>query len=256
MHLGEAPMAQKDHERICVQRFLEAIGKVPTLIEESEEPDFRVRFGDEVVGIEVTKALRFGERGKDTPQAQASLAARVLNQARHLYDATGAPPLHVTAAFLDHTPLSGGRVAELSRAVAVFLQTHASGLELYQRDTIEPCEHTDKMPEIYSLHFIRVPSPEYGAWAASGFAWCRPADESDFASVVSRKEKKLNSYRSSVPTVWLLVVVELFEAGELVSARDSIAPFTLPTQFDRVFAFNWLSGLVSEIPVMRGEAEA
>ncbi len=197
-------MAQKDHERICVQRFLEAIGKVPTLIEDSEAPDFRVSFDEALVGIEVTKALRFGERGKDTPQAQASLAARVMHQARDLYDATGAPPLHVTAAFLDHTPLSGGRVTELSRAVAEFLQTHASGFELYQQDTIEPCEHTDKMPEIYSLHFMRVPSPEYGAWAASGFAWCRPADESDLASAVSRKEKKLNSYRSSVPAVWLL----------------------------------------------------
>ncbi len=256
IHLGEAPMAQKDHEWICVQRFLEAIGKVPTLIEDSEAPDFRVHFGDEVVGIEVTKALRSGERGKESPQAQASLAARVMNQARNFYDATGAPPLHVTAAFLDHTPLSGGRVAELPRAIAEFLQTHASGIELYQQETIEPCEHTDKMPEIYSLHFIRVPSPEYGAWAASGFAWCRPADESDFASALSRKEKKINWYRSSVPTVWLVVVVELFEAGELVSAPDSIAPFAIATEFDRVFAFNWLSGLVSEIPVMRGEPEA
>jgi len=253
IHLGEAPMAQKDHERICVQRFLEAIGKVPTLIEDSEAPDFRVRFGDEVVGIEVTKALRFGERGKDTPQAQASLAARVMNQARNLYDATAAPPLHVTAAFLDHTPLSGGRVAELSRAVAEFLQTHASGFQMYQQHTIEPCEHTDKMAEVYSLHFMRVPSREHGAWAPSAFAWRRPADESDFASAVSRKEEKINSYRSSVPTIWLLVVVELFEAGELVSAPDSIAPFSIATEFDRVFAFNWLSGLVSEIPVVRGE---
>jgi hypothetical protein len=245
-------VAQKDHERTCVQRFLEAIGKVPTFIEESEAPDFRVRFEGEVVGIEVTKALPSGERGKDSPQAQASLAARVMNQARDFYDATGAPPLHVTAAFLDHTPLSGGRVAEISRAVAEFLQTHAAGFELYQQATVEPCEDTDTMAEICSLHFMRVPSREHGAWVPTMFAWRRPADESDFASVVSRKEKKINSYRSSVPTVWLLVVVELFEAGELVSAPDSIAPFSLATEFDRVFAFNWLSGRVSEIPVIRG----
>jgi hypothetical protein len=200
-------MAQKDHKRICVQRFLEAIGKVPTLIEDSEAPDFRVRFGDEVVGIEVTKALHFGERGKDSPQAQASLAAKVMNQARDVYAATGAPPLHVTATVLSHTPLSGSRVPELSKAVADFLHTHASGLELYQRDLIEPCEHTVKMPEVYSLHFLRVPSPEHGAWAASSFAWCRTGDEVDFASVVSRKEKKIASYRSAVPAVWLQTAI-------------------------------------------------
>jgi hypothetical protein len=107
---------------------------------------------------------------------------------------------------------------EDSLAVAEPLQIHASGFELHRQDTIEPCEHTDKMPEIYSLHFLRVPSPEHGAWAASGFAWCRPADESVFASAVARKKKKLYSYRASVPTIWL-VVVELFEAGELISAR-------------------------------------
>jgi hypothetical protein len=245
-------MAQKDHERICVERFLAAIGKVPTLIEDSEAPDFKVRFGEEVVGIEVTKALRFGELGKDSPQAQASLATRVMNRARSLYGATGAPPLHVTAAFLSHTPLSLGRVPELSRTIADFLKTHASGLEVYERDLIEPCEHTDRMPEVYSLHFMRVPSPEYGAWAASSFAWCRTGDESDFASVVSRKENKIASYRSAVPTVWLLIVVELFEAGELLGAPDPIASFSIATAFDRVFAFHRLTGRVSEIPVDEG----
>jgi hypothetical protein len=246
-------MAQKDHERISVQGFLEAIGKVPTLIEDSEAPDFKVWFGEDIVGIEVTKSLRFGERGRDTPQAQASLAAKVMDQARDLYDATGAPPLHVTAAFLGHTPLSGGRVADLSRAVAELLQIRALGLELYQQETIEPCEHTHKMPEIDSLHFIRVPSPEYGAWATSGFAMCRTADESDFDGAVSRKEKKLGAYRSAVPTVWLLVVVELFEAGELVNIADTMAPFYVRTDFDRVFAFHWLTGRVCEIPVIRSE---
>lgn len=100
-------MAQKDHERICVQRFLEAKGKVPTLVEDSEAPDFKVWFGAALVGIEVTKALGFGERGRDTSQAQASLAAKVMNEARDLYDATGAPPLHVTAAFLNSSTQLG-----------------------------------------------------------------------------------------------------------------------------------------------------
>jgi hypothetical protein len=246
-------MAQKDQERICVQRFLEAFGRVPTRVEDSEAPDFRVHFGDELVGIEVTRLLPFGERGKESPQAQSSLRAKVMTQARSLYEATGAPPLHVTAAFLDHPPLSGIRVTSLSAAIAEFLRAQASDFELGQRDTIEPFEYTDKMREVYDLHFIRVPSPEYGAWAASACFWCRPADKSDFASVVSRKGEKIKSYRSAVPTVWLFVVVELAEAGELVSAPDPIAPFPIRTEFDRVFAFNWLTGGVSEILVIRAE---
>ena len=56
--LGKAQMALKDHERICVERFLEAIGKASTLIEDSEAPDFKVRFGEEVVGIRIADGWR------------------------------------------------------------------------------------------------------------------------------------------------------------------------------------------------------
>jgi hypothetical protein len=70
---------------------------------------------------------------------------------------------------------------------------------------------------------------------------------------VSRKGCKLRSYRSAVSTVWLLVVVELAEAGELVSVSDPIAPFAIRTEFDCVFAFNWLTGRVSEIAVIQPE---
>jgi hypothetical protein len=244
-------MEKKQYERICVERFLKAIGRVPTLIEDSEAPDFRVHFNDELVGIEVTKALGFGERGQNTPQAQASLRARVLTKARVFYDSTGAPPLHVSAGFRDDTPITGSRVSQLAKAIADFLQTHASGFEIGEYDLIEPCEFTFSMPEVYSLHFMRVPSPEDGAWAANGFAMCRPADESDFSAIVSRKDKKVASYRSQVPTVWLLVVVELFEAGELVSTDEPSSPYSITTAFDRIFAFHWLTARVSEIPVAR-----
>ena len=79
-----SPMEKKEQERICVERFLKAIGKAPAQIEDAEAPDFRVHFDSEAVGIEVTKSLRFGERGPNTPQAQASLAAKGMNQARSL----------------------------------------------------------------------------------------------------------------------------------------------------------------------------
>ncbi len=65
----------------------------------------------------------------------------------------------------------------------------------------------------------------------------------------SRKERKIASYRSTLSTVWLLVIVEMFEAGELVTAAAAVTPFTVATAFDRVFAFHWLSGRVAEVPV-------
>jgi hypothetical protein len=49
------------------------------------------------------------------------------------------------------------------------------------------------------------------------------------------------------------LVVVVAEARELISVSDPIAPFAIRTEFDRDFAFNWLSGGVSEVPVIRSE---
>ena len=91
--------------------------------------------------------------------------------------------------------------------------------------------------------------PILWSWTANGVASVRPAEKSDFAAVLARKERKLTSDRSTVSTVWLLVIVKMFEAGELVTAADDITPFTVATAFDRVFALNWLTGRVAEVPV-------
>jgi hypothetical protein len=59
-------------------------------------------------------------------------------------------------------------------------------------------------------------------------------------------------FHFAVPTVWLLIVVELFELGDFLSTSNPIAPFSIATAFDRVFAFHWQTGLVSEIAVHKG----
>ena len=217
----------------------------------SESPDFLIRFGEQVVGVEVTRLLPPGELGKGTPQAQAALRKRVMREAQTAYTATGSPPLHVSAIFLDHAPLSGGRVAELATGVAKLLVARAAGFSPYCQDAIEPINLTDELSEVAMLHFIRVPSDDFGPWTATSVGWVRSAAESDVLDVLSRKEKKLESYRSSVSEVWLLIVVELFEAGEIVRATIEVERFAVATQFDRVFALYSLRGDVQEISTIR-----
>lgn len=244
-------MSRKRIERICLDRLLEGIGQSPIHVQESESPDFLVQFEEPLVGVEVTRSLPPGNSGNSPPQEQAALRARVMSQARALYEAADGVPLHVSAGFLDHTPLSVGRVRDLAREVAECLRVEVAGLGVHQWVTIEPDHLLGKLREMHSLRALRVPAPEYGVWSANSFAWCRTVDQSDLSSVLARKERKISSYRSSVSEVWLLIVVELFEAGEIVSVPIPTPPLSITTDFDRVFALNWLSGIVSEIPVIR-----
>lgn len=248
----EAQVAEKRLERICLDRLLEATTRSPTHVEEREAPDFLVRFEGALVGVEVTRSLPAREPGKPLPQEQASLRNRVMSRARALYEAAGGFPLHVSAGFLDHAPLSAGRVGSLARELAECLRVEAAGLAVYQWTTIEPDGLSNGLGEVHSLRIIRVPAPDYGAWSANGFVWCRTVDESDLSGVLARKETKISAYRSVVSEVWLLIVVELIEAGEIVSVPIPTAPLSITTKFDRVFALNWLSGAVSEIAVIRG----
>ena len=245
-------MAGKRLERLSLDRFLEATKQATTQVEESEAPDFLVSLGGKIVGVEVTRSLPMREPGKPLPQEQASLRDRVMSRARALYEAAGGVPLHVSAGFLDHAPLSAGRVGGLAREVAEYLRAEAFDLGVYQWTTIEPDDLAMGLNEIHSLRIMRVPTPEYGVWHPDSVAWYRDVDHSDLSSVLARKERKINAYRSKVAEVWLLIIVELFEAGAIVSVPIPTAPLSITTNFDRVFALNWISGKVSEIPIIRG----
>ena len=63
-HPGGPRCRRKVKKNGCASSaFLAALGMVPTRVEDSEAPDFLVHFGDELVGIEITKSLRFGDGG-------------------------------------------------------------------------------------------------------------------------------------------------------------------------------------------------
>ena len=47
------------------------------------------------------------------------------------------------------------------------------------------------------------------------------------------------------------MIFELFEAGEIVSAPLPTAHGPITTDFDRIYALNWLTGEAFEIPLIR-----
>jgi hypothetical protein len=248
-------MTNKEYERICLDRFLGAIERTPDRVEAPKPPapDFLIWFRNELIGVEVTQLLPANKGRHDTPQRQASLRQRVMDLARKFYDEKEAHPLHVSADFLDHVPLSDCRVPVLARSMADYLATRNWGFDTYGREVTEPFKYTDKLPELAGFRFMRVPTPDHGAWAPTFSFWCRPAFESDFLPVLARKERKLSKYRTFAPKVWLLVVVENIEAGELISADPSKIAFSVKTAFDCVYALNRVSGKVSIIEVAQSE---
>jgi hypothetical protein len=247
----DAMLIKKEFERVCLDRFLKAIGESPELVEQDERPDFKLWFGERLVGVEVTQSLPARQPGKRLPQEQASLRGQVMELARkYYYAAEDTHLLHVSASFLDHRPFPKSRVDRLARDIARVLRSETSNWAMSAMGHLAPWEWTDELEEIVDLFVIRVPSPDYGAWSANGAAMCRDLVDQDLAIAMSRKEAKLESYRSVVSEVWLLIVIGQFEAGEIVTAHAK-APLSIKTKFDRVFAFEWITGNVSGVQVYR-----
>jgi hypothetical protein len=238
---------KKDFERACLERFLKAKALEPEGVQEGEQPDFRLCFGGKVVGVEVTRHLS-GD-SSNTPQAQASLRRSVMRDAEKRYNSSGAEPLHVSVYFLDHTPLQPKRVKGLAAEIAKYLVLEAQGLPMYAYHSIEPQDFTFEMGEVGLLRYARVPASDFSNWSATGVAWVRELVDDDIAAVLGRKETRLPTYKSSVPEVWLLIVIGEFDAGAIIEVSSSSPTVYAVTNFDRVFTLNWTYGVVDEIEV-------
>jgi hypothetical protein len=248
-------MNEKEYERICLDRFLGEIKIIPDSVEAPKPPapDFLIRFGSDVIGVEVTRLLPDSKGKRDTPQRQNSLRRRAMDLARDSYYEKNGHPLHVSAHFIGSISLEDNQLPGLAARLADFIASRAYRLEIHQGEVMEPCKYTNKLPEVAGLSLYRVTTPDSGAWSPSGSFWYRCALESDILPVLAKKEQKLNNYKAFSSKVWLLVIVENIEAGELISAEPSTMPFSVRSDFNRVYALNSISGKVSQIEVVHSQ---
>lgn len=197
--------SQKSSERVYLQRFMALAGWDAT-VQDSESPDFLVRFPGSSTGVEVTELL------KDEEPHVGSIAklgekrrARWLREVADEYYSAGGQPVLVKALWAD-----GLEVLPSPDLASRFIHTRESLSDWMRAQMfISPAES-------YYLTALPEAAGEYSRWSCIGdiVGWIRPVSEGELATKIRSKSAKLPAYRRKVDRMVLLIVADrLTNAG-------------------------------------------
>ena len=192
-------MASKIGERIYVEAFLARLSEPHVIIAERESPDFLVAGCGEQFGLEVVQVFRdhasVGDAGSPA-RAVESERTKGLHQLSVDYYAAGGSPLHVQALFSDPAAIKQQGLVQRIKAA---------------RPSV-PWDRTTVEGDGVTLHLVSLPteSGQYCRWVCinSSVGWRGQIGLADVLPLIQDKATRLPFYRSVVPRVELLVVVD------------------------------------------------
>jgi hypothetical protein len=219
---------KKQRELKAIEALRAVYSDFPTgLVEQGEEPDFRVRSESGCVGIEVTEYFRPETVSGSPLQEQEALAHQVSQRATEECLRRQAPPLLASVSFNHNHRLSKKDVVPLADTIAsLVIPAASSGFWSVEIDD-------DLLPE--SVDYITVYRPsglKEPFISNTGAVWVPEIDSTELARVVAGKERKLLSYRRDCTQVWLLVFVDGFRISSITEYPQQVVE--LASQFDRV----------------------
>ncbi len=188
---------RKHHELFLLQRFIDAAKFQAKVTEERETPDFIIQINDRPIGVEVTEIFISHNHRGNTMQKQESISSRIVSAAQVLYQASGAPPIHVTVCFGP-----GNDLRSLNRdKTAVTLTKFVQGLNLseWQRIDWRPEGLDGPLPyEVSFVHALGVPSFDMVRWGVARAGWVAPLAATSLQARVDEKAKRLPKYKNTV----------------------------------------------------------
>lgn len=249
-------MSDKRRERAYLDAWLSASRLEVEAVTDAEAPDFLLHVGPAVFGVEVTEFVGATDGGAGGTRAQAALRARVVARAEELYRNAGGAPLDVNVAFRDEVALDKRAVEPLAQSLADFLRASVRRILRYDHPgvwrTAVDLNGARFLASILSVQAVRVPDESHACWAADAGGWLRHAGERDLRHTVAAKEGKLARYRAGAgdacAELWLLIVFDLYAAGDPVRAPRAPVEFAVATGFDRVVCYDRITGRVVDVP--------
>jgi len=227
---------QKLRERFLLEQFIEAAEIKAQIVEQREAPDFVVQVNGRLVGIEVTELFVSQDSHGNTLQAQEAISSRIVAKAQELYQASGAPPAHITICFApncDFRNLNRNKVSQQLCNWASELK-----LSLWQRVDWRPDEPHDLLSdEISFIHALGVPCFSMAHWSVASAGWVAPLTSASLQARIDAKAERLRRYSTVTADVWLLVVADSMRPSSLIEAKPKFEIQTIVSPFSRTFFY-------------------
>lgn len=240
---------KKKHERFLLEQFLETAKlRAEVLNAKDEAPDFIARFEGRLIGIEVTRLFISHDDGPYLSQAQESMSARIVSRAQQLYQASGAPWVHVSVHF---DP--GCDLRNLDRdSAASTLAEFVKGLDLSVDQHVQWRRESFDGPlpyEVTFLNMLGVPSAGMAHWSAPRAGWVAPLTVEALQARIDQKAPLLPKYTQRVVENWLLLVAEGNRPSQFfdTDTRSTFNASMISSPFARTFFYGHMGGTVFEL---------
>ncbi len=227
---------RKQQERFLLEAFIKVSKIDAQIVEEREAPDFIVRTGGALVGVEVTELFISHERQGNTPQANEAVSSRIAIKAQRLYQASGGSPAHVTVCFAPGRDLRRLDRDKTSQMLCDFVR--GMSLSLWQRVDWRPEERDSPLPdEISFVRALGVPSFDMAHWSVARAGWVAPLTLVPLQERIDAKANRLPAYRDAIAENWLLVVADAMKPSSLIEANPDFGAQAVRSPFSRTFFY-------------------
>jgi len=227
---------QKQHERFLLEEFIGVSRIDAQIVEEREAPDFVVRTGGTLIGVEVAELFISHETHGNTPQAHETISTQIATKAQHLYQASGGPPAHVTVCFAPGRDLRRLNRDRTSQILCDYVR--GMNLSLWQRVDWRPEERDSPLPnEISFVHALGVPTFGMAHWGVARAGWVAPLTPAPLQERIDAKAKRLPTYQNAIAENWLLLVADAMKPSGLIEAKPDFDAQAVLSPFSRTFFF-------------------
>jgi hypothetical protein len=190
-----------------------------------EKPDFLLHTDSGTIGIDVT------ELSREEPRAEAGRLMKVPGKAHVIYNGlANVEPVGVFVIFSKQA--ENVRFDALTTSLAEFVYAHRSSAgHFYKKDYKD-------LPEGYFYIGIEAWTPT-ARWHSGRSSDTTRASRGQLESLIAKKNQRVRAYRLSAPSVWLLIVNDLFLGpGEVYARPDDLAKWKFTFDFDKVLLFS------------------
>jgi hypothetical protein len=204
------------------------------VITHADSPDFRIRAGDNIIGVEVTGLFT----SPDGP-ALESTQERIFDQACRKAERLNLPPAGVILFFNLRKPL---RVADCRRIAHAVVKVVADNMPA-DGDMAE-LEHRPGQPsEVDLIHIERQYRREVGRWRADYKFSAIERNISDIVQeAITKKTARLTTYRKACDECWLLLVADSFMASGNLEFGEVNQTHTFSSPFMRTYVLDFGRG--------------
>lgn len=202
-------------------------------------PDFRVRAGNKIVGVEVTTLC--------TPLASRAIEStedRILDEACSMAEGQGLPPACVTLFFNLHKPL---RVADRIRIADAVVKVVAENMPP-EGDLADLEMRPGQPSEVDLIQVNRRYPRELGRWrAGSEFRAIERNVSGIVQEAITEKASRLSTYVTTCDECWLLLVADSFRGSGNLSLVESGQKQAFSSGFARTYLLDFGRGYLYQL---------